>query len=232
MALSCAASQAAQIAINFGTQRQGQPANTDGYVSAIGTVTSWDYQSVNDWSGDGTSFAADGATINIRHDAGGTYINSSTASDQSVFRGYLDDNGNDSQNDIHLTGISNWLTTVGATSYRMVILRSTDNATGFNPLTVTTGDVTGESGWLSSSTPSGGNTSDTSFAGVALGSQGAHTYESDVFTGDQDGIALTFTRNGTLRGSVAGIIIESVPEPSSISLLGLGGLSLLLRRRR
>ena len=233
---SVVASQAAMISINFGTNQQGTPLGssvaTDNYTSAIGTVTTWDYESNNDWSGSSATFTDNGQTINIRHDAGGVWRNTSTPSDQSVFRGYLDDNGGDSQNDIHLTGLSGWLTAAGATSYQVVILRSTDNATGFNPLTITTGDVTGETGWLSSATPTGGNTADTLWAGTSFGTGGTHTYESNVFTANQDGIALTFTRAGVNRGSVAGIVIVSVPEPSSAALLGLGGLALILRRRK
>lgn len=42
-------------------------------------------------------------------------------------------------------------------------------------------------------------------------------------------------RDGDNRGSLAGIIIEDttpIPEPSSSALLGLGGLALILRRRK
>jgi hypothetical protein len=37
---------------------------------------------------------------------------------------------------------------------------------------------------------------------------------------------------GTGRGTIAGIQVVEVPEPSSAALLGLGGLALILRRRK
>jgi len=43
---------------------------------------------------------------------------------------------------------------------------------------------------------------------------------------------ITSIRNGTARGPITGFVIVAVPEPSSAALLGLGGLALILRRRR
>jgi len=37
---------------------------------------------------------------------------------------------------------------------------------------------------------------------------------------------------GGNRASVSGFLITTVPEPSSAALLGLGGLALILRRRK
>jgi hypothetical protein len=37
---------------------------------------------------------------------------------------------------------------------------------------------------------------------------------------------------GTGTGFIGGYVVETVPEPSSTALLGLGGLALMLRRRR
>jgi len=56
------------------------------------------------------------------------------------------------------------------------------------------------------------------------------------------GSAIDFSSGGTLRIEKSGldgmqitvdnILISAVPEPSSMALFGLGGLSFLLRRRR
>ncbi len=40
------------------------------------------------------------------------------------------------------------------------------------------------------------------------------------------------TKSGHDRASIGGLQIETVPEPSSTALLGLGGLALILRRRK
>ncbi|MGB0775593.1 MAG: PEP-CTERM sorting domain-containing protein, partial [Akkermansiaceae bacterium] len=200
----------------------------------------WNYDggpNGNDWSGNGTTFAADGATISIWHDAGGIWRNN-TQAESSVMHGYLDD-GTPAQNYIHLTGLGSWLSNVGATEYRVTVLRSTDNATGWDPIEVKTGAVTGEANWLGNGDPTGGTVvSQPNIPGINLGAQTLRTYETPAITLSDNGLALHYLNTGGPgshpRGSVAGIIIESVPvpEPSSTALLGLGGLTLILRRKK
>jgi len=234
---------AAVIGINFATNQQTDP--TAAYTSTeLGvTVSTWNYDggpNENDWSGSGTTFLADGASIGIWHDAEGVWRNN-TQAESSVLHGYLDDHqggtAGDNQNFIHLTGLSAWLAATGDTEYRVTVLRSSDGATGWNPIEVTTGNVAGETGWTNNGTPTGGTiVSQSDIAGIDLGAQQARTYETPQITLDANGISLHYITTGGTgsrpRGSVAGIIIESVPEPSSTALLGLGGLALILRRKK
>jgi hypothetical protein len=228
---------AAVIGINFATVEQGEP--TASYTSTVLglTVTNWNYDGGpggNDWSGNGTTFTANGATIGIWHDAANTWRND-TQPESSVLHGYLDD-GNVNENYIHLTGLDGWLTATGATSYRLTVLRSTDFGTQFGAIDVTTGNVAGETGWLGNGTPTGGATN--TLAGAIPGSgvigSGALTFETQIFTGSANGLAFHYPAgsSGATRNTVAGIIIEAVPEPSVAALAGLAGLFLGMRRRR
>jgi len=71
--------------------------------------------------------------------------------------------------------------------------------------------------------------------------EGAHWTEIDpgvtvgnYWTIDTSGDTLTINglpRNGSQRGCLTGVIIQEIPEPGTLSLLGLAGLGLLIRRR-
>ncbi|MFC4994913.1 LamG-like jellyroll fold domain-containing protein [Rubritalea tangerina] len=66
-----------------------------------------------------------------------------------------------------------------------------------------------------------------------LGMLGARSNgTTDVATGDMHGVASYDTALSNAEISNLYAAFTAIPEPSSISLLGLGGLSLLLRRRR
>jgi len=71
------------------------------------------------------------------------------------------------------------------------------------------------------------------FAGAASG-QVMHAKQID-FTdaADYDTITFTIQESGSQDGYFAGVVVTSlIPEPSSTALLGLGGLALILRRRK
>ena len=61
-------------------------------------------------------------------------------------------------------------------------------------------------------------------------SDGDGNFTGVVATGGT--ISGTFETGGAIWGSFTGIQFEQVPEPSTTALLGLGGLALILRRRK
>ena len=63
----------------------------------------------------------------------------------------------------------------------------------------------------------------------------AYLYGFEAVADGSGDLSLSFTKNTTSAGhmSFGGLIVQSaVPEPSTTALLGLGGLTLILRRRR
>lgn len=78
----------------------------------------------------------------------------------------------------------------------------------------------------------GGNATFTVSSDILSGlSNGAHTLEvfSSITTNGTDAAVTIFNNNG---GSNYSATFTVVPEPSSAALLGLGGLALILRRRK
>ncbi len=139
-----------------------------------------------------------------------------TPGDGEVFFGYLDDTGGGAT--VDLSGLAAWLAGTGDTAYTVQVLQGSDNATSFSDTQV----FDGPGGSLLTTLTNG-----TSGGGGALG--GA-TNTSGGLTSDTLSLQ-TEDRNNTVRGTISGIIITSVPEPGSLALLGLGGLAILRRRR-
>jgi hypothetical protein len=61
-----------------------------------------------------------------------------------------------------------------------------------------------------------------------------NTFTFDNSEGNYDSIEFTYTGNSSNRARYMGVIVDAaaVPEPSTTALLGLGGLALILRRRK
>jgi len=153
-----------------------------------------------------------GQSATVSYSGRGTYrMNGSPVTvEESMFYGYLDDG-----NDIGIT-INLNMASIAAGSYTVTIFSASDNGGGgFNDITVNgvANAVTNE--------------------GNLGGLSNAHA--TTVVTGVSGDLTITTpVRNGSTRSSVAGFTVEytAVPEPSSAALLGMGGLALILRRRK
>lgn len=129
---------------------------------------------------------------------------------------------------VTLTGLSAWLAANSATSYNVTVYYSgdrdssravyLDENSGLNgtPDTVSIG---GQGDYL------------TFDSGAVLngGTWWAAYGEAKNFTSDELVITNTSTAD---YGGISAIKIEAIPEPSSAALLGLGGVALILRRKR
>lgn len=146
---------------------------------------------------------------------------------EQVLFGFLGDgNFGTNQPKITISGLSGLLAAEGDSKYSITLLYATDNETfqfRDTPLLDSAGgtllgtfDVDNDNlifpsiGGVAAATTIDGLTSDTLY----IDGQGRLT---------EDGI--------TFRGSIAGVIITTVPEPSTFVLLGLGGLVLVLVKR-
>ena len=152
------------------------------------------------------------------------YNDAGTASDQARLSvGYLDDGA---------SGISITLSNIPFAQYRVYGLLGSDQGA-----TYTTQDflVNGTAVLGGTATAYGSIVSSTTGTGMAW-SPLTTTQTGNYWTsGSASGATLTITaaaRSGDIRGSIAGIIVEEIPEPSA-ALLGLGAIGgLMLRRRR
>jgi MYXO-CTERM domain-containing protein len=234
-ALCCIATnaQAAQLAMNFAAGQQGGLPTANYTSSALGTtVTTWDHVGDIDWSGGDPGAGipptftetGTGATISYYYDAANTWANTNVPQD-SPLRGYLDDGGNN-QPFVQVGGLANWLALSGDSHWRLTVLRSTDNGSGFRDLHIRTGAIDGS--WYRDTLPTAATTN--VIPGAAMG-PGAITMESQVYYGNSDGLVV-FDPNYSLpgyRGTIAGLILETggapAPEsfgPGSVSINMLG----------
>ena len=216
-ALSTGVSSAVTAAINF---------VGDGYGALGANVTQDAYGvALADWtngpdSETGTVFTfGTGSAINGVWTANNDWAQPSLGAggEGEVNFGYLDDSGDNLT--ITLSGLSGWLAANSATGYTVQVVQATDNGTGFTNVPMFDFDGGNLLDTLTNSTTGGGGA-------VGGASSVSSVLTSDTLFLDPD------IRAGTVRGTVAAIIVTSVPEPSSTALLGLGGLALMLRRRR
>jgi hypothetical protein len=171
-----------------------------------------------------------------------------------LMHGYLDATGQPNDNntpysfwdnknkpEVYVSGLSAWLAAQGATSYNVVVYFDGDatagrkaeywlqgslggdppNALGADLTShVFASDVENFSGTFTQ-VPLSANSLDNAAAGNYL-----------VFTGLNADNFILRTEEQSFRATISGMQIAVVPEPASLSLLGLGALALLARRRQ
>ncbi len=147
------------------------------------------------------------------------------ALENQLFRRYLDDTTGVT---ISVAGLGAWLASEGAIGYKVTFYQNSNTAsTDFAQMDLHEGVGTG--GTLLESMGVTPNDGSGNGGGSRLIRTATSTFTADTITFDTDR-----DRGGTGRASISGFKIEAVavPEPSSAALLGLGGLALILRRRK
>lgn len=235
LAASTAFAPAASIAINFaentnqaftgGVNIGPTGINSSNWNSTInrdsGSLEAGTKNNLIDDTGTATIASVTWSSSNVWYNADGT-----TNDVRKLAVGYLDDGG---------SGVSITLTDIPYAQYIVYGLLSSDQ--GDDPNTYTTRDFQ-----VNGLDVLGGTA--TAYKGVAAswGATGndwnplTTTSVGNYWTSTvQTSSTLTVTglpRSGDERGSISGLIIQQVPEPSSAALLGLAGLALILRRRK
>ena len=142
-----------------------------------------------------------------------------STSEEGLYRMYLDDGGTGPE--VTLTGLSAWLTAEGATGYTIELYRNSDAASN-NFAEVNFYEGSGTTGTLLDTIAT-----EQADASSRLKQAASLTFTSDVLTFHTDS-----GLGGGNRAGISGFKITTVPEPSSAALLGLGGIALILRRRK
>ncbi|QDU58758.1 PEP-CTERM sorting domain-containing protein [Aeoliella mucimassa] len=222
--------QSAAISVNFNNTTAEnwslQPTDTAGPLGSANwnntSTASGGPQSLVDDLGDSTSASITWSSAN-------TWANGDNNGngDRILLHPYLDDGG---------TGVSVTVEDVPYAKYRVYGIISSDQ--NGNDSTYTTGDFMVNGAAVLGGTAIAASDYDyaeNNFAGDPwqrlTTSQIGNFWVSDVQTASTLSIAGP-VRSGDERGSLSGIIIESVPEPASLVVFGLATMSLLFVRRR
>lgn len=96
--------------------------------------------------------------------------------------------------------------------------------------TTTTGDLTVQ--WTTDSLVGAPTWTDAATINIAGGAAGGWASELAIINQVGDVKVRLFLGNGSGGVSIDDVSVTAVPEPSSAALLGLGGLALILRRRK
>ena len=139
----------------------------------------------------------------------------------AVNYGYMDDT--DAGAKLTINGLSAWLSANAAPMYTLQIIQSSDNATGFSTTTVLTSVEGSLLGVLTNSTMSASAVTPVTLGGA-----------SSILTGlSSNSLFLNVAnRSGNTRGTLSGVILTTVPEPTTTMTLGSLAVLGLLRRRR
>ena len=219
LAATAMSASAATISVNFRENNANQLI-ASGTSAGLGSETNW-----NDGNGAngtvGSLVDSDGSTTtaSVTWTSGGTWGDASANTDANagvgdgqMARGYLDDGGAGA--DFTVTGIT-------YASYQVVLYFATDTAGGiYRPVTIN------------------GSSFSTTGTKQQYGTQPNWDATNSLSTGTNlsgNLVVDSLARNGAERASLAGFqIIDTTPapEPTSSVLLGLGGLALILRRRK
>jgi hypothetical protein len=234
--LTLSSASAAVISVNFRESdgHGNQLLAADTFAGGGAGVSASNWNTVDGQSGSAASLvdsAGSGTSAGITWNAGGVWGDGSANSDADsgngnarMMRGYLDDG--QTSGDV---GVSLSFSNIPYAEYIVAIYFSTDFAPatpGFKVATVNDGSgpvtiqTTGpRQEWSDNPTLGAHNTAAT---GTLTGNALTITLPHRFATGD----------NPDQRGTVAGVQIIQIPEPSSIGLAGVAALGLALRRRR
>lgn len=200
----------------------------DSYIVTTGNVANGTETNLVDNTGAGTGMSIAWSSKETWFGDGGN-----TTQDQRIVLGYLDDGNQGGSN----PGVFVTLSNIPYSNYNIYILLASDTGSS---TTYTTQDflINGTTWALGGATPV------TATAYANMESTSANGTWTQAIAGGQTGnyIQVSNLSGGTLtidgqigsggaRGSVAGVIIQQVPEPSC-GLLALLGGALLVRRRR
>jgi len=133
-------------------------------------------------------------------------------SEQQLYRVYLDDTGNGAL--VTISGLGNWLASIGAAGYTVRIYHSTDNGSGFVGVDLTDGTSILETVQETNHWTTDGGVR----AFVDSGVLSASTLVLDPLP-----------RDGANRATIAAFKITAIPEPATLLLLAAGGL--VIRRK-
>ncbi|MCX6876274.1 MAG: hypothetical protein NTW21_21075 [Verrucomicrobia bacterium] len=159
-----------------------------------------------DWTQTATTsgLTVSGVTVGISGVSSNYYITNTppATGDDQVYRGYLDSSGAT----ITLSGLSAWLTTAGASSYKVTVVMAVNDGSADGlvaPSLKNSAGVTQETFTVLAYKPAWGGTTSQVGNGTS-----ANTYSDDT---------IKIVGNGTAtnkRGPIAGIIVRAVPSPA------------------